>query len=314
MKLIIQIPCLNEAETLPITLKSLPKKIEGVDEIEILVIDDGSSDETKKVAKEWGIKNILCFQRRVGLARAFKAGLEESLRLGADIIVNTDADNQYDGTCIEDLIKPILNKKADIVIGDRQIQKTNHQGVIKGFLQFLGSRIVSKLSGLNIKDVTSGFRAFSKKAAFELNIVSDFSYTLESIIQAGEKGLMVTNVVIKTNPSLRESRLFKNNFHYIQRSVATILKVYVAYEGFRVFVTTGSILIFIGIILIGRYSYFFLANQNPAGHIQSLIIASILIIVGFLVLMLGLLTDLVSSTRRLAEESLSKLKKITNLK
>jgi len=309
MKLIIQIPCLNEAKTLPITLKALPKKIEGIDEIEVLVIDDGSSDETKEVAKSLGVEHILSFRRRVGLAKAFKAGLEKSIELGADVIVNTDADNQYNGGYIKDLVKPILGEEADIVIGDRQIQKTNHQGIIKGFLQLLASKIVSGLAGLVIKDVTSGFRAFSKKDPLELNIVSDFSYTLESIIQAGEKGLMIANVIIKTNPPLRKSRLFKSNFHYIQRSVATILKVYVAYEGFRVFVTTGAVLILLGIILLSRYLYFFIINQNPAGHIQSLIVASILIIVGFLVGMLGLLTDLVCSTRKLVEDNLSKLRK-----
>ncbi len=309
MKLIIQIPCLNEEKTLPITLEALPKKITGIDEIEILIIDDGSTDSTREIAKKLGVHHILKFKRRVGLARAFKAGLEESLKLEADIIVNTDADNQYDGSCVEDLIKPILNNEADIVIGDRQIQKRNHQGAMKGFLQFLASKIVSKLAGLNIKDVTSGFRAFSKQAALELNIVSDFSYTLESVIQAGEKGLVVANVSIKTNLPLRESRLFKNNFHYIQKSIATIIKVYVAYEGFRVFVTTGSILIFIGVILIGKYAYFFFTNQNPAGHIQSLIIASVFITVGFLVAMMGLLSDLVCSTRKLVEDNLSKLRK-----
>jgi glycosyltransferase involved in cell wall biosynthesis len=314
MKLIIQIPCLNEAETLPITLKALPKKIGGVDEIEVLVIDDGSSDATQEVAEKLGVDHILKFKRRVGLARAFKAGLEESLKLGADIIVNTDADNQYDASYIERLVEPIIEKKADMVIGDRQIQKTNYQGIIKGFLQFLGSRIVSKLSGLNIKDVTSGFRAFSKKAALELNIVSDFSYTLESIIQAGEKGLVVENISVKTNTPLRESRLFKSDFHYIQKSIATIIRVYVAYEGFRVFVTSGFLLISAGVALVMRYFYFFFTNQNPAGHIQSLIFASVLITIGFLVGVLGLLTDLVCSTRKLTEESLLKLKKLTHHK
>jgi glycosyltransferase involved in cell wall biosynthesis len=314
MKLIIQIPCLNEEETLPVTLQALPKKIKGIDEIEILVIDDGSSDNTENVAKTHKVNHILKFKRSVGLARAFKAGIEEALRLGADIIVNTDADNQYDAAYIEKIVEPIIKKEADIVIGDRQIQKTNHQGFIKGFLQFLGSRIVSKLANLDIKDVTSGFRAFSREAALKLNIVSDFSYTLESIIQAGEKGLVVANVPIKINPVLRKSRLFKNNFHYIQKSVATIIRVYVAYEGFRVFITSGAILVLSGFVLISRYLYFYAVDKNPAGHIQSLILASILIIVGFLVAMLGLITDLVSSTRKLTEESLGKIKEFMNCK
>jgi len=197
MKLIIQIPCLNEAKTLPVTLKDIPKQIEGVDEVEVLVIDDGSTDNTSDIARENGVQHILRLNRNTGLAYAFKLGIEESLRLGADIIINTDADNQYDGSSIPDLIKPIINKEADIIIGNREILKAGRQGFIKGVLQFIGSWVVSRLSRLKIKDVTSGFRAFSREAAMKLNIVSDFSYTLETIIQAGEKGLVVKDVPVK---------------------------------------------------------------------------------------------------------------------
>ena len=310
MKLIIQIPCLNEAKTLPVTLKDIPKQIEGVDEVEVLVIDDGSTDNTSDIARENGVQHILRLNRNTGLAYAFKLGIEESLRLGADIIINTDADNQYDGSSIPDLIKPIINKEADIIIGNREILKAGRQGFIKGVLQFIGSWVVSRLSRLKIKDVTSGFRAFSREAAMKLNIASDFSYTLETIIQAGEKGLVVKDVPVKTNGPLRKSRLFTSIFHYVQRSTATIIKVYVAYEGFRVFVTTGAILVSLGVLFVLRFLYFYVIGLNPSGHIQSLIIASILITVGFLVTMLGLLTDLVCSTRRIAEDILTKVREL----
>ncbi len=314
MKLIIQIPCYNEEKTLPQTLADLPSKLEGIDKIEILIIDDGSTDNTLKVAKEHGVDHVIRFNKHAGLARAFKTGIEEALRLKADIIVNTDADNQYQASEIPKLIKPILEKKADIVIGNRQILKTHSQGLIKGILQFAGSLVVSRLSGLKLGDVTSGFRAFSRQAAVTLNIVSDFSYTLESIIQAGKKGLSVVEVPIKTNKVLRKSRLFKNNFHYIQRSIATIIRVYVAYEGFRIFVMSGTVFISLGIFLILRYAYFYFANLNPSGHMQSLIAAAILIVVGFLIVVLGLLVDLVCGTRRIAEESLTRLKELKNVK
>jgi glycosyltransferase involved in cell wall biosynthesis len=312
MKLIIQIPCYNEEKTLPKTLADLPEKIEGIDEIEILVIDDGSEDETVNVARKHGVGYIARFNKKAGLARAFKAGLEEALRCGADIIVNTDADNQYRASYINDLIQPILNGEADIVIGDRQLNKKKRQPILKRMLQSIGSRVVSKLAGVKVKDATSGFRAFSKEAALQLNIVNDFSYTLESIIQAAEKGLMIKNVPIETNKELRPSRLFKNNFHYIKRQLAVIIKIYVAYEGFLVFVATGSITMLLGFVFIARFLYYYFTGINPSGHIQSLIIASILVVVGLLIVMLGLLVDLVCSTRRLIEDNILKLQKFIN--
>jgi glycosyltransferase involved in cell wall biosynthesis len=308
MKLVVQIPCLNEEKTLPETIKGIPAGMDGVDSVEILVIDDGSSDGTSRVAKDNGAARVIRFNKTVGLARAFKSGIEEALRMGADIIVNTDGDNQYDGACIRDLVKPILDKKSDIVIGNREILKGMKQGITKSILQFLGSCVVSRLAGIKINDATSGFRAFSREAALALNISTDFSYTLESIIQAGEKGLVVSEIPIKTNLSTRKSRLFKNNLHYIKRSVGTLIKVYVAYEGFRVFLASGALLFIAGIVLVLRYLYFYIFGLNPAGHVQSLIIASILITVGILVMVLGLLTELICSTRRLIEDDLKKLK------
>jgi len=309
MKLVIQIPSLNEEKTLPETLKGIPKNIDGIDSIEVLVIDDGSSDGTSLSAKENGAARIIRFNKTVGLARAFKAGIEDALRMGADIIVNTDADNQYDGTCIRDLVKPILDKKADIVIGNREILKGMKQGITKSMLQFIGSCVVSKLAGIRINDATSGFRAFSREAALSLNISTDFSYTLESIIQAGEKGLVVTEVAVRTNGSTRRSRLFKSNLHYIKRSVGTLVKVYVAYEGFRVFLASGSIMLLSGIVLVARFAYFYIFSLNPSGHIQSLIFASALITAGFLIMTLGILTELICSTRKVAEDALTQIKK-----
>ena len=310
MKLIIQIPCYNEEKTLPQTLADLPSKLEGIDKIEILIIDDGSTDNTSKVAKEYGVDHVIRFNKRAGLARAFKTGIEEALRFKADIIVNTDADNQYQAAYLKELISPIINKEADITIGDRQLNKSKKQPFVKRTLQAIGSKVVSKLAGVRINDVTSGFRAFSREAAMELNIVNDFSYTLETIIQAAEKGMMIKNVAIEVNEDRRPSRLFKSNLHYIERQLAVILKVYVAYEGFRVFVGVGSTIILVGFILIGRFLYYYFSLINPSGHVQSLIIASILVVIGFLIVMLGILADLVCSTRRLVEDNLSKMRRM----
>ncbi|MFA6356897.1 MAG: glycosyltransferase family 2 protein [Candidatus Omnitrophota bacterium] len=308
MKLVIQIPCLNEEKTLPETMKGIPGNIDGIDSVEVLVIDDGSSDGTSRAAKENGVTRVIRFNKTVGLARAFKAGIEEALRMGADIIVNTDADNQYDGACIQDLVKPIMEKKADIVIGNREILKGMKHGITKSVLQSFGSCIVSKLAGIKINDATSGFRAFSRESALCLNISTDFSYTLESIIQAGEKGLVVSEVPVKTNRSMRKSRLFRNNLHYIKRSVGTLVKVYVAYEGFRIFLASGTVLFLSGVAFVFRYLYFYAFNLNPNGHIQSLIMASILITVGILIMVLGLLAELICSTRRVVDDILTKIK------
>ncbi len=301
MKLIIQIPCLNEENTLPVTLKDLPEKIEGIDSIETLVIDDGSSDRTIEVAKEYGANHILSWPKNKGLATAFIRGIEHSLKLGADIIVNTDADNQYYGADIEKLIQPILFGKADVVVGDRQVATIEHFSPMKKFLQKLGSWVVRRVSGTNIPDTTSGFRAYSREGAMELNVISDFTYTLETIISAGKKKLSIQHVPIRTNPKLRESRLFSNLVEYIRRSIATIVRLYSMYKPMKVFTIVGGIPFLIGFGIGCRYLYFFFQGQT-AGHIQSLILASILLIVGFHIIVMGIVADLIKVNRQILED------------
>lgn len=309
MKLIIQIPCFNEAQTLPVTLADLPEKIEGVDDIEVLIIDDGSTDETIKVARENGVNHVVRFTKNKGLAKGFMAGLDACLRLGADIIVNTDADNQYKGEYIAHLVEPILRGEAEIVVGDRNTNGIEHFSWSKKRLQSLGSWVVRQVSDTNVPDSTSGFRALSREAALQMNIVSKFTYTLETIIQAGKKNLAVTHVPIKTNEKLRDSRLFSSTWGYIKRSVATIARIYTMYEPMKMFSYIGGGL-FIGGILIGlRFVYAYLTTGG-AGHIQSLILAAILLIVGFQVFMMGLLADLIGSNRQLIENVLYRVRKI----
>ena len=309
-KLIIQIPCLNEERTLPITLRDIPRRIEGISEIEILVIDDGSTDRTGEIAKEYGVDHIIRLTSRKGLARAFEAGIDASLKLGADIVVNTDADNQYKGEDIVKLVKPIIDGQADMVVGNRDIDNIKHFSFLKKKLQKLGSWLVRQVSGTNIPDATTGFRAYSKKALLEINVVSKFSYTLETIIEAGKKNLAIANVSIGINEPLRESRLYKNMFQYIIKSAGTILRIYTMYEALKVFMTIGFVVFFAGTILFLRYLYFYMFNLNPGGHIQSLILATVLSLIGFQVMVFGLVADLVSSNRKLIENALVKIKKV----
>ncbi|MFH0732454.1 MAG: glycosyltransferase family 2 protein [Candidatus Omnitrophota bacterium] len=312
MKLIIQIPCYNEAQTLPITLKDLPKKIEGIDSIETLVIDDGSIDKTSSIAKANEVTHILCLPQRKGLAEAFKKGIEKSLELGADIIVNTDADNQYCGRDIEKLVRPVLEKKAEVVIGCRDIKAIKHFSFAKKLLQRLGSYMVRKFSGTNIPDTTSGFRAYSRDAALRLNIFSSYTYTLESIIQIGRQDIPISHVDIRTNSKLRESRLIKSISSYIVRSMSTILRIYLMYEPLKTFFCVGSVFACGGLLLILRFLYFYF-TVGRSGHMQSLVIAAILVIMGFGTMLLGFLGDIISANRRLNEEVLYRLKK-QNLK
>ncbi len=309
MKLIIQIPCLNEEKTLPETLKDLPEKIEGVTSIEILIIDDGSTDKTVEVAKSNNVDHVISLTSNKGLAKAFKYGIDECLRLGADIIVNTDADNQYNGADIPNLIKPILEKRADIVIGDRQVETIKHFSPQKIFLQKFGSKVVRWISGTQVPDATSGFRAYSREAAMQINVVSDFTYTLETIISAGRKNLAITHAPVKTNPKLRESRLFPNIRTYLMRSAVTMLKIYSMYKPLRVFTIAGGIACASGFLIGCRYLFYFFMGQT-AGHIQSLILSAILLIVGFQVFMMGIAAELISINRQLLEDIQLRIKKI----
>lgn len=308
MKLIIQIPCYNEEEALPITIKNLPKKLNGIDRIEILVVDDGSIDKTIEVAKHHGVDHIVKMTNHKGLAEVFLHGLDASLRLGADIIVNTDADNQYYGEDIQKLIDPILTGEADMVIGSRNIKDIQYFSLIKKKLQSLGSWVVRQLSGTKIPDTTSGFRAFSRDAALRLNVVSKFTYTLETVIQAGKKNIALTYVPVRTNKQIRKSRLFTSIPMYLKRSISTMSRIYALYEPLKVFLWIGGIFFGAGFLLSLRFLYFYLQQQG--GHIQSLILAAVLMIVGFQVAMIGLLSDIIAANRRLIEETLYRIKKI----
>jgi glycosyltransferase involved in cell wall biosynthesis len=307
MKLIIQIPCLNEEESLPETLKHLPLAVKGVDTIEVLIIDDGSADRTTDVAKANGVRHLVRFTRRKGLANAFRAGLDASLKAGADIIVNTDADGQYKGEDIPRLIQPILEGKADMVIGNRDIENVQQFSPVKKRLQRLGTWVVRQLSGCTIADATTGFRAYSREAAMRLNIISNYTYTLETIIQAEHKNLAIENITISTNFVKRPSRLFRSIPEYILRSIVTIVRVYSMYNPLRLFFTLGGIFCGIGFLLGLRFLwYFYLVGGG--GKIQSLLLAALMIIIGFQLWVIGLVSDLISANRRLIEDCLLRIK------
>ena len=301
MKLIIQIPCFNEAETLEVTLNDLPKHIDGIDEIEYLIIDDGSHDNTAEVAKKWGVHYVVRFRRNKGLAKGFMAGLDACLKNGADIIVNTDADNQYCGADIETLVRPILDKKAHIVIGERPIDDTEHFTPLKKKLQHFGSWVVRKASKTTIPDAPSGFRAYSREAAMRINVINDYTYTLETIVQSGREKMAVMSVPIRTNPELRESRLFHSMWGYIKKSMLTIVRTYLMYRPLYFFFMLGSILALVGVGFFGRYFVFFCSGEG-GGHLQSLILASTLLIVGFQTIVVGLLGDVISANRKILQD------------
>ena len=308
MKLIIQIPCLNEEQTLPETLKDLPKSLKGIDKIEILIIDDGSTDRTKEVAKENGVHHILSFTNNKGLAKAFIFGMNHALKLGADIIVNTDADNQYFGGDIIKLIQPILDERADIVIGNRQVETIHHFSPLKIFLQKLGSWTVRQLSGTKIPDATSGFRAYTKEAALQMNVISDFTYTVETIISAGNKNLAIEHTPVRTNKKLRESRLFPSISIYIRRSLVTMLKAYSMYRPLKLFTIAGGTTFLIGLAIGCRYLFFFFQGQTE-GHVQSLILSAIMLIVGFQIIMMGISAELIAVNRQILEDIQVRVKK-----
>lgn len=309
MKLIVQIPCFNEESFLPVTIRDIPRIIPGIDKVEILIIDDGSTDRTVGVARDLGVDHIVRFNKNKGLAQAFTAGLDASIKAGADIIVNTDADNQYKGEDIPKLIKPILEENADIVVGDRQVQTATHFSKSKKLLQKLGSWVVRVFSETDIADTTSGFRAYSRDAALRLNIVSSFTYTLESIIQAGKKDMNIVQVKIGTNAKLRESRLFKSIPGYIRRSIVTIVRMYTMFQPLRLFFYIGSSFLAVGSVGVLRFLYFFF-TEGGVGHIQSIILSGVLIIIGFTLFMIALVGDIISYNRRLIEDTLYRVRKI----
>lgn len=309
MKLIIQIPCYNEAETLKIALDALPKHIEGIDTIEYLIINDGSIDNTVEVAQEWGVHYVVNFKQNKGLAKGFMAGLNECLRQGADIIVNTDADNQYCGDDIEKLVQPILNGTADIVIGERPIDQTEHFSWLKKKLQHFGSYVVRKASNTNIPDAPSGFRAYSREAAMQMNVVNEYTYTLEQIVQAGRTKIAITSVPIRTNAELRPSRLFSSMFGYIKKSMLTIIRAYMMYKPMRFFIGLGFIPFLIGFGLGVRYIVLLCMGLSQ-GNIQSLILCNMLILIGVMIWVVGLLADLLAANRKILQEVQQKVRDI----
>lgn len=311
MKLIIQIPCYNEEETLTETLKALPQHIDGIDEIETLIIDDGSSDKTIDIANWNNVNHILRLTRHVGLAGAFKSGLNECIKLGADIIVNTDADNQYNANDIKTLIEPILAKKADMVIGARPISDIKGFTFAKKCLQKIGSAFMRLISHADVEDAPSGFRAFTAECASMLNVFDNFTYTMETIIQAKAKGLRVVSVPVQVNPQTRKSRLFKNIFVYIKRSTFTIFRMFIVYRPFRFFASIASLFLILGLIFGGRFLYYFF-TVGGQGHVQSLILAAILIITGVQIGLIGILADLSAINRKLLEDIQLRIKKLEN--
>jgi glycosyltransferase involved in cell wall biosynthesis len=308
-KLIIQIPCLNEERTLPTTLAALPRAVPGVDLVEWMVIDDGSTDRTAEVARAHGVDHVVRHPVRHGLARAFATGLDAALRLDADIIVNTDADNQYDARAIPALVRPILDGQADMVVGDRGTDTIAHFSWTKKRLQKLGSWVVRQASGTTVPDATSGFRAISREAALKLNVVSDFTYTVETLIQAGHRNITTTFVPVSTGPMTRESRLIKSTPQYLSRSAMTIVRMYSMYRPMRAFLLLGGTLAGIGVLLGVRFLWYFVQGQG-SGKVQSLLLAVILTVIGAQTILTGLVTDLIGINRKLMEETLLRVKRL----
>ncbi len=302
MRLFIQIPCFDEADTLPKVIEDLPDQIEGIDEIEVVVIDDGSRDETSEIARDLGVRHVVSFPRNRGLAYGFMAGLDACLRLGADIIVNTDGDHQYRGEDLANLVRPIIDGEADIVVGDRQVRTVEGFSRTKKVLQVVGSWVVRRFSGTSIPDATSGFRAISRDAASRTFVVGEFTYTLETLIQAGASRRAVVSVPVTTNAATRRSRLFGSIAGYVGRSAVTILRAYTMHRPLRVFLTLSAFLMLISVGIGARFLYFFLSTDEYTGHIQSLILAAILSIGAFIFALLGVLGDLIAANRRMLED------------
>ncbi|MFO8008992.1 MAG: glycosyltransferase family 2 protein [Candidatus Brocadiia bacterium] len=309
VKLIVQIPCYNEQQCLPETLADLPEEIPGIDSVETLVVDDGSEDATVHIARRQGVDHVVALGRRRGLAGAWRAGIESALRAGADIIVNTDADNQYEGADVEALVRPILNGEADMVIGERPIGQVEHFSWLKKRLQRLGSWTVSRLAGVKVPDAASGFRAYSRDAAMRLNLNGSYSHCLETIIRAARSGIAIRSVPVRTNPRRRPSRLMKSTLHYLVRQSVDIVRAFTMVRPLRVFGLAALLLVLLGVAGCVRFLIFFFSGGG-AGHVQSVVLSAMLVIVGFVVGMIGLAADMISANRRLIEESLYRLKKL----
>jgi len=310
MKLIIQIPCWNEEHQLPATLADLPRTLPGVDEVEWLVVDDGSTDRTIDVARRHGVDHIVRLTNNKGLAAAFQAGLDACLKLGADIVVNTDADNQYHGGDIVKLIAPIVAGDADLVIGDREIHTIEHFSGLKKRLQRLGSAVVRQASGTGVPDTTSGFRAYNREAAIQVQVVSKFTYTLETIIQAGKMLVAVDHVPIRTNLTTRESRLFPSMWAYVRRNAVAIFRVYALYEPLRVFLTAAAIVGLAAAVIWARFSYFYIVAGEGAGHVQSLILGAVLFIAAVQLAALGVVGDILAGSRVLQQRILERVRRV----
>lgn len=309
MKLIIQIPCHNEAQVLPETIKALPTSLPGFDQVETMVIDDGSQDGTLQAAQQAGVQHVLRLPGHLGLAAAFTAGLDASLKQGADVIVNTDADNQYNAEDIQHLVEPILSGRAQIVVGDRGVATLAAFSPVKRLLQRLGSWVVGRVSGMDIPDATSGFRAISREAALRTLVLSEYSYTLETLIQAGSRRMPVEYVPIRTNPNTRPSRLIRSIPHYLANSSTTILRAYTMYQPLRVFSILGGLLLAGGLLGVVRFLYYYAIGLG-GGHIQSLVLSAGMLIIGFQVFLIGLVADLIGFNRKILEELLYRVRKI----
>jgi len=308
VKVIIAIPCFNEAETLPAAFADLPRTLPGVDVVETLVVDDGSRDGTAAVARELGVTHLVRHKRNLGLAAAFRTAVDAALARGADVVVGTDADNQYAAADIPQLVAPLLAGEADLVVGCRDVASLPHFSVIKKMLQRLGSFVVRTLSGIQVADATSGFRAYNREAAMRLVVLSKFTYTLETLIQAGYKGLTVAQVPVRVNAPTRPSRLFSSIPQYLRRSVNTILRAYLLFRPLRLLGTAAAIIFGAGLFLLGRWLYFYFTVAGPTGHVQSLLVGGVLLLLGVQVLVIALLADLVAANRRLLEDVLYRIK------
>lgn len=310
MKLVVQVPCLNEEATLPSVLQDIPKKIPGIDEIITLIIDDGSSDKTIAVAKKHGVTHFVRHRKTMGLAKSFKDGVTYALSIGADIVVNTDGDNQYPGNRIGDLVQPIITGEAEIVIADRQTQTIKHFSKGKKFFQKVGTKVLNIAAKTEVPDAPSGFRAYSRESLMRLNVVTDFSYAMETIIQAGNKKLAIVSLPIVTNAKTRESRLFKSSFQHMRKSGSAIIRAFIMYRPYVLFMGFGGFLFLLSLVPFIRYLVLLLDDRTPGAHLQSLLLGVILMVGAFLSFALGVIADLIRINRSLIEENLYNSKQV----